>query len=306
MTLQIQDIYIKAITVTEDRREAHADAVANLKSSIQRIGLKTPITIRLTEVVDNDGDVISDDFLLVTGRHRLKACEELGWETIPAIVIPADASNAEVEARLWYLSENLHRADLTVLERSEMTAEWLDLTAQGAAPETTVAADAFQVETHQPKKAGQKAGGINDAARKLGIDKSTAHRAKKISKISPEAKTKVKELGFDDNQSALLKISAAVPEEQVAVVEKMADEKSTASELTAQQWMHQMSSLIAKGKPEWKSAFPNLFMPTEWPKYLEKTPEDELLNELRRRYAEGGQGLRIIPYTLPVDEEVAT
>jgi hypothetical protein len=41
---------------------------------------------------------------------------------------PASAFNAgDAEARLWEISENLHRADLTELERSELTSEWVRL-----------------------------------------------------------------------------------------------------------------------------------------------------------------------------------
>src|SRR3954471_13123367 len=35
---------------------------------------------------------------------------------------------SEPEARLWEIAENLHRADLTVQERSEHVAEWIRLT----------------------------------------------------------------------------------------------------------------------------------------------------------------------------------
>jgi hypothetical protein len=41
------------------------------------------------------------------------------------------------------IAENLHRADLTALERDKHVAEWIRL------------ADASQFETHEPKKAEQ-------------------------------------------------------------------------------------------------------------------------------------------------------
>jgi hypothetical protein len=38
----------------------------------------------------------------------------------------------EIDARLWEIAENLHRADLTSLERSEHIAEWIKLTGERA------------------------------------------------------------------------------------------------------------------------------------------------------------------------------
>ena len=71
---------------------------------------------------------------------------------------------------------------------------------------------ASQVETHKNK--GQQPGGINAAARELGIDKNAAHRATKVAAITPEAKAAAKETGLDNNQAALLQVAKAPPEEQ--------------------------------------------------------------------------------------------
>jgi hypothetical protein len=47
----------------------------------------------------------------------------LGWEYIDAVVMGGD----ETDARLWEISENLDRADLSVLEDAELTVEWEQL-----------------------------------------------------------------------------------------------------------------------------------------------------------------------------------
>ena len=47
----------------------------------------------------------------------------MGWEDIPAVV----SDGTETEAKMWEIAENLHRADLTVTERSEHVAEWIML-----------------------------------------------------------------------------------------------------------------------------------------------------------------------------------
>lgn len=80
------------------------------------------------------------------------------------------------------IAENLHRADLTVMERKLQEAEWIKLAGEEEGY-------AVQVAPHkdQPRKRGQKPGGINAAARELGIDRTEAHRAIKIAATAPEA-----------------------------------------------------------------------------------------------------------------------
>ena len=67
---------------------------------------------------------------VMAGRHRIAAARKLGWEEIEAREFDGDKDHA----RLWEIAENLHRADLTALERSEMIAEWVRLTGRGVPP----------------------------------------------------------------------------------------------------------------------------------------------------------------------------
>jgi ParB/RepB/Spo0J family partition protein len=71
--------------------------------SIKRIGLQTPITVRLYDPADEP--------ILISGRHRLEACKRLNMEFIDCI----EFEGSETDARLWEIAENLHRADLSAL-----------------------------------------------------------------------------------------------------------------------------------------------------------------------------------------------
>jgi hypothetical protein len=51
----------------------------------------------------------------------LQACIELGLAEVPV----REETGSELDARLWKIAENLDRAELTVLERSEHVAEWV-------------------------------------------------------------------------------------------------------------------------------------------------------------------------------------
>ena len=68
------------ITVGERARSLNRDVVDKLKLSIPVLGLITPISVRFLN--DDDG------WILVAGRHRLQACVELGWPTVPVRVEP--------------------------------------------------------------------------------------------------------------------------------------------------------------------------------------------------------------------------
>ena len=71
-------------------------------------------------------------------------------------------------------AENLHRSDLTALERSTQEARWIELAAKKQS-------DAAQVGPH--RKAGQQPGGINAAVRELGIERTQAQRAVKAESL---------------------------------------------------------------------------------------------------------------------------
>jgi ParB/RepB/Spo0J family partition protein len=198
---------IDTIEVSGTGRPYNATDVSALVGSIRAIGLQVPIT------VDGNSDTGEVIYRLVAGRHRLEAYRVLGHDTIPARVVTLD----EVDRHLWTISENLHRTDLTPLERAEHIAEWIRL--------TKAKADASQVGTHE--KAGQKPGGVNAAARELGVSKSAAHRAVRVAGITPEAKKAAVEAGLKA-QADLEKLASYADRDQVEAVEKIAAEKAMA------------------------------------------------------------------------------
>jgi len=62
------------------------------------------------------------------------------------------------------ITEKLHRAELTVLQRSEHVAEWVRLTEEKLAQHAPVSSKGGRGQT----------GGINAAVRELGIDRTEA------------------------------------------------------------------------------------------------------------------------------------
>jgi ParB/RepB/Spo0J family partition protein len=237
-------VALDQIDFPANARPTHADKVRELANSIRLLGLQT-----LPTVVERDGR-----YKLIAGRHRVEALRVIGKDPIDVRVADFD----DIEARLWTISENLHRNELRALDRDEQIAEWIRLSEQrrsagaeqaqhsdaalsevsaqlaqkpqGGRPEggnsfaASEAADASQVETH--RKAGQQPGGVSAAARELGVNKSEAHRAVKVDSITPAAKEAARAAGLDSNRTALLKVASYADEDQVEAVADIA--KATA------------------------------------------------------------------------------
>jgi ParB-like nuclease domain len=203
----IQQIYIESIETEGERRPVNRDDVDLLAVSFVRIGMQTPITVRcFPDRISDDGTIGA--YVLVTGAHRLAAAKQLGWTKIDCFVADCD----EIEAQLWEISENLHRRELTSLERSEQIALWVDL----------VNRKPVQPEQVSIGGRGNK-GGEAQASRELGLSRPDVHRAVKVATIAPEAKEAARAAGLDDNRSALLQAAKEkTPAAQVNVIKGIA------------------------------------------------------------------------------------
>ena len=96
MKIRIENIKISA-RIRQENPE-----VSRLKESIQEIGLINPI-------------VVNEDNELLSGFRRLKACRELSWEEIEAIVFSTGTD--EIKKLDIEYHENLGRMDLTSDDR---------------------------------------------------------------------------------------------------------------------------------------------------------------------------------------------
>lgn len=212
-------IPVHLIDVVGERRPVDREKVKALADSMSKVGLINPITVWAIddEYVTSDGAVYEGANLLIAGAHRLAAAKQLGWEDISAVEFFGD----EIDAQLMEIAENLHRSELTQLERSEQVARWVELTELQLS----------QVDSNENKRADgrghRKQGGARAAARELGISQPDANRSVKVASISERAKEAARQAGLDDNRSALLQVAKAAPEAQEAVVHSIAQAKAT-------------------------------------------------------------------------------
>jgi hypothetical protein len=205
------------IVVGDRLRALDSESVERLKESISKIGLKTPISVRSSE----------QGWTLVSGRHRLEACIELGMDEIPVVA----ETGSELEARLWEIAENLHRAGLTALERAEHISLWIRLKGErGEGRPYDQAGDklgqvgsvceldkAAQAARHPAQGGRGREGGVRAAARELGISRTDAQRAvHRVHRIGRAVRDGLRDLPEIADNGAELDALAALPAEQQA------------------------------------------------------------------------------------------
>lgn len=127
--------------------------IETLAESIREVGLLHPI-------------VVDDDYRLIAGHRRLKACESLGWKQIPIhIVSLKDLVRGE-------LHENMARKDFTVSELVAIKRE-IEKTRIGHRPGKEDE-KVFKLNTFQ------KGATLNVLAKFTGRSVGTLHKAEKI------------------------------------------------------------------------------------------------------------------------------
>ena len=97
----------------QPRQVFDEDAMAELVHSIREIGVLQPVVVR------RHGP---EDYELVMGERRWRACQEAGFDTVPAIVRETDDDDMLRDALL----ENLHRAQLNPLEEAAAYSQMLE------------------------------------------------------------------------------------------------------------------------------------------------------------------------------------
>lgn len=96
--------------------------VPELADSISKIGLLSPILVRITE---------SGKFEVVAGNRRFKACKLLGWKKIPCHIVELDDRHA-FEASII---ENIQRSTLNIIEEGLAFRKYVNEFGWGAASE---------------------------------------------------------------------------------------------------------------------------------------------------------------------------
>lgn len=195
--MKIERVFVDGVDIGERLRPLNEATVDRLVESMGQIGQMQPITVYSPD---------NENIILIAGRHRLEAARRLEWDEIDCVFVGGD----EIDRQMREVAENLHRAELTALERDEHIAKWVELV--GAKQEVLS-------QVGSKPAGGRPEGGVRAAARELGLSQSDANRAVKIGKLSPEAKQAARDVHLDNNRSALLEAaSKPTVAEQVAAI----------------------------------------------------------------------------------------
>lgn len=234
MSPRSQRFPIEDIHISSKRRAPDMVRVANIADSIGDVGLMNPPAVCIrNDVVLAGGEICDAVPILIYGHHRLLALKSRGEVAVECIVYEVD----DLHAELMEISENLHRSELTALERDEHVARWIRLR------QTTSASVSRQVDA----KPGRPEGGVRAASRELGVSDADARRAIQVDSLSALAKQTAVEKGLSDNRSALLAAAKEVaPERQVAAIV----EWDTAREARAAKASAEKKARAALNKPD--------------------------------------------------------
>lgn len=157
------------IEIGERHRALSDDAVKRLAASMDKIGLRHPITVRIVDEREIDGQVVCGVPVLVAGHHRLAAAKELGWSQIDCV----EVDDNPIEAELWEISENLHRLDLTKEQRDEHIRRYAELLEEQrqSGPMVQIESKRDDGRGHRPKSVA------TEIAEQTGISRKTVTRA---------------------------------------------------------------------------------------------------------------------------------
>ena len=114
----IQRIAIKDIALNNDRRVGGKGALDTLKTSIEKVGLINPITVRKSK----EGNF---PYTIIAGRRRIEAAILLDWTEIDALVYEADEAADDSYFTHVALAENVNRLDLHPLDEGAQYARLL-------------------------------------------------------------------------------------------------------------------------------------------------------------------------------------
>jgi ParB/RepB/Spo0J family partition protein len=155
MTIQATVRSVESIPVANIRpedglsRKRDRDGHQELRDSIARFGVLTPITVR--RAPDNDAE-----FLLIKGQGRTLACRMLGLTHVDAVIL--DDESAENERVQQFLVENVARLRMRPVDRALLIAH-----ARASGEETADVAARFGISAATVRRLEMQLDGASSA-----------------------------------------------------------------------------------------------------------------------------------------------
>lgn len=214
---EFKSIPIDKIHVPERLRAVEEDHALAIQASIVEHGLINPITVRH---VPNQSKG-KKPYVLIAGAHRLRAVELNDEDEIEALIVKADAD----EAQLLEITENLFRNELSALDRAMFVVSYREAWERKYGKirrggDQTVKFTESPVGLMQQEAA---AGFSAHVADRLGLSVNAIEKAQQIGRsLTPELRQRLRGRPEADNQSLLLKLARLEPARQQVVAKACA------------------------------------------------------------------------------------
>jgi hypothetical protein len=203
-SLGVQKIAL-GVLCNMDRHRLVAGVVDKLVTSFSTVGQIQPISVRRDETSP-------DKYAVLCGAHRVAAARKLNWLSIDALVFERDAE----DLTLIEIAENLHRKQLSVLDKARLQAKWLTIVRQR------------DVQDAQPGGVQPHDKGYSKAARLLGSDstREEIRRSEAMASIPDQVVPHIIKHELDNIQNALLEIAEVSDvEAQIEKVSELAERR---------------------------------------------------------------------------------
>jgi ParB/RepB/Spo0J family partition protein len=202
-TPEVVDIPVADLLPVADKSRINDGTVSNLVESFTAVGQIQPISVSR-----DTGQ--AGKWKLHGGAHRVLAAHKVGWTTIQALVFEREAE----DLALIEIAENLHRKDLSIMERARLQNRWLEIVRQR------------DVQVAQPGGRQPNDKGYGKAARLCDGTREEMRRAEAIARIPGELISHILEHKLHNNQRALLEIAKITGvEAQIEKVHELAASK---------------------------------------------------------------------------------
>lgn len=160
-------------------RDPNPDDVKTIQTSMEQVGLLTPISVRPLE---------AGGYQIIYGAHRFLAACNLrdagvaGWDAIDAIIVECDADQALFNE----IDENLIRVELSPYDQAEFLEKRLAVWEQKYGKAKHGGNRKSSSQFVNLNKSSRKPGFFDDVAKQTGLDAMTIRRAVKRRKSASD------------------------------------------------------------------------------------------------------------------------
>lgn len=198
---EVKRILLSKILVTPRQRAVDDCYARVIGASMVEHGQLQPILVRSTPAAERP-------YTLVIGGHRVTGAAMFSLEALDAVIVKANA----LEAQALELAENLHRRDLSVLDRAQFLAVYRALCEEKYGPVRPGGAHDHRLALWSTEGAS---GFSQAAADQLGLSKRSAHYLGAIARnLHPMLKSALQHHAAAYNQTQLLALSRLEPDKQ--------------------------------------------------------------------------------------------